>query len=62
MGTSIKFSGLASGLDTESLVNAMLTPYQTKVDTSKQASDLSSMKKDAWKELIVKYIHSFQEH
>lgn len=54
MGTSIKFSGLASGLDTESLVNALITPYQSKVDQSKQTSDLYSMKKDAWKEINTK--------
>ena len=47
----IRFTGLASGLDTESLVSAMLAPYKTKVDTSKQASELSSMKKDAYKEI-----------
>lgn len=58
MGNTIRFSGLASGLDTESLVNAMLTPYQTKVDTSKQASDLNSMKKEAWKEINSK-VYSF---
>lgn len=33
MGTSpIRFTGLASGMDTESIVKAMMTSYQAKVD------------------------------
>ena len=29
---NISFSGLNSGLDTESIVSAMMTSYQTKID------------------------------
>ncbi|MGL4343721.1 MAG: flagellar filament capping protein FliD [Cellulosilyticaceae bacterium] len=49
--TNIRFTGLASGLDTESMVKAMAMPYQMKVDSSKQQKQLLELKKDAWKDL-----------
>lgn len=56
--TNIRFTGLASGLDTESLVTAMITPYQMKVDSATQQQKLLELKKDAWKEMNSK-IYSF---
>ncbi|MGL6174142.1 MAG: flagellar filament capping protein FliD [Cellulosilyticaceae bacterium] len=56
--TNIKFMGLASGLDTESIVNTMLMPYKSKVDGSKQDQLIMEMKKDAWKDINSK-IYSF---
>lgn len=49
--TNIRFTGLASGLDTESMVQALTMPYKQKVDTSKQDKALMEVKKDAWKEM-----------
>lgn len=57
--TSIKFSGLASGLDTESLVTALVSPYKLKVDSSKQATELLSMKKDVMKDINGKVYNFF---
>lgn len=48
---AIRFTGLASGLDTESLVNAMLMPHQNKIDSQKQKQTLLNWKKDAWKDI-----------
>ena len=46
--TNIRFTGLSSGLDTENLVQAMITPYKTKVDAATQQQKLLELKKDAW--------------
>ena len=54
----IRFTGLASGLDTESIVNAMIAPQQAKVDYAVQDKKLLELKKDAWKEMNTK-IYSF---
>lgn len=54
MGNTIRFTGLSSGLDTESIVKAILTPYQSKVDTIKKNSTLAEWKKDAYKEMSSK--------
>lgn len=56
--TNIKFMGLASGLDTESMVKAMVMPYQQKVDGGKQDQKLLELKKDAWKDMNTK-IYNF---
>lgn len=56
--TTIRFTGLASGLDTESMVEAMLTPQKAKVDSAIQQQKLLELKKDAWKEMNSK-IYSF---
>lgn len=54
MGNSIKFTGLASGLDTESIVKAILTPYQRKIDTINKNKVLAEWRKDAYKEMSAK--------
>ncbi len=58
MGNTIRFTGLASGLDTESIVKAIMTPYQNKIDTLNKNKILAEWKKDAYKELSNK-IHDF---
>jgi flagellar hook-associated protein 2 len=59
MATSaIRFTGLASGMDTESLVKAMVAPYQAKVDAKLQQQTLLEWKKDAYKEMNAK-VYSF---
>lgn len=52
MGTNaIRFTGLASGLDTESIVSSMILPQKTKVDTSEQKKLLMELQKDKEKEI-----------
>lgn len=48
---SIRFTGLASGLDTESMVKAMTMREQAKVDSSKQNKLLMEMRKEAYKDV-----------
>lgn len=48
---TIRFSGMASGIDTESIVNAMLLNEKGKIDKQRQQQALLNMKKDAWKEM-----------
>lgn len=55
---TIRFSGLASGLDTESLVKSMIAPQKLKVDRAKQGQTLLEWKKDAWRDLNAK-LYSF---
>lgn len=45
---SIQFSGLASGLDTDSIVQAMLTTQQNRIDSANQAKTKLEWKKDQW--------------
>lgn len=49
--TTIRFSGLASGLDTESIVKGMTTSAQNKVNSSKQTKMLMDMQKAKYKEV-----------
>ena len=60
--TTIRFSGLASGLDTESIVSNMLTPYQLKVDTAQQNKTLMEWRKDAWKEMNSKLFNFYDKY
>lgn len=46
---SIQFSGLASGLDTDSIVKSMLSKYQTKIDTANNDKTKLEWKKEQWK-------------
>ena len=59
---SIRFSGLASGLDTESIVKSLTTPYQSKVDAKKQQQTLMEWKKDAWKEMNSKLFNFYDKY
>lgn len=58
--TSIRFTGLASGLDTESIVQSMVMPYKMKVDTKWQQQKLMEMQKDAWRDMN-KQIFNFHD-
>lgn len=49
--TSIRFTGLASGLDTESIVQSMVLPYKMKMDGGKQNQTMLEWKKDAWRDM-----------
>lgn len=60
MSNTIRFTGLSSGLDTQSIVDAMLLTYKNKVDTAKQNKTLLEWKKDAYKEMNTK-INTFYD-
>lgn len=60
MSNTIRFTGLSSGLDTQSIVDAMLLTYKNKVNTAKQNKTLLEWKKDAYKEMNTK-INSFYD-
>lgn len=57
MSNTIRFSGLASGMDTESIVKAILAPYQAKIDNLNKKSTLAEWKKDAMKEMSLKLLN-----
>lgn len=54
----IRITGLASGLDTESIISALVSSYSYKTDKYKKAQKKLSWKQDAWKTLNSK-IYSF---
>lgn len=51
----IRFAGMASGMDTEALVKAMVTRHQTRVDDKKKSQTLLEWKRDAYKETSLKF-------
>lgn len=53
----IRFTGLASGLDTEAIVTAMAQPYKNRVDVQKQQQTMLEWKKDAWKSINSKILN-----
>ena len=55
---AIRISGLNSGLDTESLVTALVSAYRTKTEKYTKAQTKLSWKQDAWSSLNTK-INSF---
>lgn len=55
----IQFTGLASGLDTDSIVKAMLTTHQARIDAVSQKKVLMEWKKEVWAETN-KSINKFQ--
>ena len=57
--SSSGLSGLASGVDTESMVKSMLSGIQTKIDTQNQKKTQLEWKQDAYRDVISK-INSFQ--
>lgn len=50
----IRITGLNSGLDTESIISALVSSYSYKTDKYKQAQTKLSWKQDAWKTLNTK--------
>ena len=57
--SSSGISGLASGVDTESMVKSMLSGIQTKIDKQNQKKQQLEWKQDAYRDVISK-INSFQ--
>ncbi len=55
---AIRISGLNSGLDTDSIVQELVSAYRTKQDKYKKAQTKLSWKQDAWKEMNTK-IYNF---
>ncbi|MDE6673918.1 MAG: flagellar filament capping protein FliD [Acetatifactor sp.] len=51
---AMRLSGLMSGMDTESIIQQLVSAKQTKVDKTKKAQTKLSWKQDAWKELNTK--------
>ena len=54
----IRISGLNSGLDTDAIVQELVSAYRTKQDKYKKAQTKLSWKQDAWKEMNTK-IYNF---
>ena len=57
----IRLSGLASGLDTEAIVGALVSSYSYKKDKYVKAQTKLSWKQDAWKELNSKVYSLYTE-
>ena len=51
---SMRMTGMFSGMDTESIIQELVSAKQTKVDTQKKAQTKLEWKQDAWKELNTK--------
>ncbi|SHI42664.1 flagellar hook-associated protein 2 [Clostridium cavendishii DSM 21758] len=53
MISPIRVSGLSgSGIDTDTLVKQMMTPYKTKVDSVRQSRDLIKIQQDLYREAV----------
>lgn len=57
---AIRFTGLASGMDTESLVKAMMMRQQQKIDKQTKKEQLYTWKQESWKDMNSK-ISKFRE-
>jgi len=51
MSDMMRLSGLSSGMDTESIVSALVSAKKTKVDEAKQAQTKLEWTQDAWKDM-----------
>lgn len=56
----VRMTGLASGLDTESLVKQLSDAYQTKVDNAKKKQMKAEWKKEAWASLNTKLMDFYK--
>ena len=56
----VRMTGLASGLDTESLVKQLSEAYQTKVDNAKKKQTKAEWKKEAWASLNTKLMDFYK--
>ncbi|MGN0497162.1 MAG: flagellar filament capping protein FliD [Lachnospiraceae bacterium] len=56
----VRMTGLASGLDTESLVGELSKAYQTKVDNAKKKQTKAEWKKEAWASLNTKLMNFYK--
>lgn len=57
----LRISGIASGIDTDSVVKSMVSSYQTKIDKANQAKQLLQWKQDAYRD-IIKGIKGLQDY
>ena len=52
MNSANMISGLASGLDTESMIESLVQSYQTKINTLNQQVTKTEWKQDAYRSII----------
>ena len=52
--STMRLSGLISGMDTESIIQELVSAKQTKVDNTKKAQTKHEWKQEAWKSLNTK--------
>lgn len=57
----LRISGMASGIDTDSVVKSMVSNYQTKIDKANQAKQTLQWKQDAYRD-IIKDIKGLQDY
>lgn len=57
----LRISGMASGIDTDSVVKSMVSNYQAKIDKANQAKQLLQWKQDAYRD-IIKGVKGLQEY
>ena len=48
---ALRMTGMISGLDTESIIQELVSAKRTKVDKQKKAQTKLNWKQDAWKDL-----------
>lgn len=56
----VRMTGLASGMDTQSLISQLSEAYQKKVDNAKKAQTKAEWKKTAWADLNTKLINFYR--
>ena len=56
----VRMTGLASGLDTESLVKQLSDAYQMKVDNAQKKQTKAEWKKEAWASLNTKLMNFYK--
>lgn len=57
----LRISGMASGIDTDSVVKSMVSSYQTKIDKENQAQQLLQWKQESYRD-IIKDIKGLQDY
>lgn len=57
----LRISGMASGIDTDSVVKSMVSNYQAKIDKANQAKQILQWKQDAYRD-IIKGVKGLQEY
>ncbi|MBN7573071.1 hypothetical protein C1H57_00450 [Clostridium sp. 2-1] len=57
----LRISGMASGIDTDSVVKSMVSGYQTKIDKASQTKQLLQWKQDAYRD-IIKQVKGLQDY
>lgn len=57
----LRISGMASGIDTDSVVKSMVSNYQTKIDKANQAKQILQWKQEAYR-TIIKGVKGVQEY